>query len=76
MRNRYIINLFINKSGTTSRKNFTVESSVYNEEIFRNLITEKIKLDTDKWEIEKEKIESIVGENLVIWEVFLKKVTN
>ncbi|NBP56655.1 hypothetical protein EBU71_09010 [bacterium] len=76
MRNRYVINLFINKSGTTSRRNFTVESGVYSEEIFRNLITEKIKLDTDKWEIEKEKIEPIGGENLVIWEVFLKKVTN
>jgi hypothetical protein len=76
MRNRYVINLFINKNGSTSRRNFTVESSVYNEDAFRNLITEKIKLDTDKWEIEKEKIEPIVGENLVIWEVFLKKVTN
>lgn len=74
MKNRYIINLFVNKDGKKTRKNFSCQLETYSQEILQGTILEKLDLNTQKWEIDSHKVELIEKENVVIWEVILKRV--
>lgn len=74
MKNRYIINLFVIKGGNTTRRNFSIEMETYTKEAVGQVITEKLNLDTEKWEIDKEEVELVEKERVVFWTTTLKKV--
>jgi len=74
MKNRYIINLFVNKDGEKTRRNFSCQLETYSQEILQGIILEKLDLNAQKWQIDNHKVELIEKENVVIWEVILKRV--
>lgn len=75
MKNRFTINLFVDKRGNISRRNFPIESKSYNKKTIRSEIKKKLNLDEKKWIIEtSEELEYVEKEKVIFWNIKLKEV--
>lgn len=75
MKNRFIINLFVDENGDVSRRNFSIELQEYNSSKVSEIVEKKLDLNNKKWTIEKsEEIELIEKERVIFWKAKLKKV--
>jgi hypothetical protein len=73
MKKNLVINSFIIKDGNVERKNFNLISESTEESVLKSSILEKLSIDYDKWEINKDTFEMILKENVVIYKCFLLK---
>lgn len=75
MKNRFIINLFVDKNGDVSRRNFSIELPEYNISKVSEIVEKKLDLNNKRWTIERnEEIELIEKERVIFWKAELKKV--
>lgn len=75
MKNRFTINLFVDKRGDISKMNFSVESKSYNKKTIEKEIIKKLNLDEKKWTIEtSEESEYVEKEKVIFWNIKLKEV--
>lgn len=75
MKNRYTINLFIDKKGNVSRKNFTIQSDSYDKKTIELEVSNKLDLNENKWTIEtSEELEYVEKERVIFWKAKLKEV--
>lgn len=75
MKNRFTINLFVDKKGDISKRNFSIESKNYNKKTIEKEIIKKLNLDEKKWTIEtSEELEYVEKEKVIFWNIKLKEV--
>ena len=75
MKNRFTINLFVDKKGDISKRNFSIESKSYNKKTIRSEVEKKLNLDEKKWTIEtSEELEYVEKEKVIFWNIKLKEV--
>lgn len=75
MKNRWIINLFVDKNGATTRMNFSTEISSYSKNDIEQIVSQKLNLTGKKWIIDSsEEIEIVEKERIIFWKTKLKKV--
>jgi hypothetical protein len=75
MKNRFTINLFVDKKGDISKRNFSIESKSYNKKTIQSEVEKKLNLDEKKWTIEtSEELEYVEKEKVIFWNIKLKEV--
>ncbi len=75
MKNRFTINLFIEKDGNISRRNFSIKCDNYDKKVIESEVIKKLNLNESKWIIEtNEEWEYIEKENVIFWKTKLKEV--
>lgn len=75
MKNRWTINLFVDKNDGVTKRNFSCELQKYDVESVRQIVVEKLDLNEKKWTIEtSEEWEVVEKESVIFWKVKLKKV--
>lgn len=75
MKNRFTINLFIEKKDEVSRINFSIELDKYDTKTIEKLVSQKLALNEKKWTIEtSEQIELVEKERVIFWKTKLKGV--
>jgi hypothetical protein len=75
MKNRFTINLFVDKKGDISKRNFSIESNSYDKKTIRSEVEKKLNLDEKKWTIEtSEELEYVEKEKVIFWNIKLKEV--
>lgn len=75
MKNRFTINLFVDKKGDISKRNFSIESKNYNKKTIEKEIIKKLNLDEKKWTIEtSEESEYVEKEKVIFWNIKLKEI--
>lgn len=75
MKNRFTINLFVDKKGDISKRNFSIESKSYNKKTIEKEIIKKLNLDEKKWTIEtSEESEYVEKEKVIFWNIKLKEI--
>ena len=75
MKNRFTINLFVDKKGDVSRRNFSIEVSSYDKKTIELEVVKKLDLDENKWTIESsEEWEYVEKEKVIFWKTKLKEV--
>jgi pullulanase/glycogen debranching enzyme len=72
---RFIINTYIFKNGNITRENFDIRTDSNNEEVIKDIILDKLKIDFSKFEKLKESFKLIQRENVIIYECHLGKIT-
>jgi len=71
---KYVINVFIEKDNKNDRRNFILSSDSSEESVIKPLILEKIKINSEEWDLEKDRFELVTKENVIIYECkFTKK---
>ena len=71
---KYIVNLWVNKDGNSSRSNFNIYTDKTSQTELNSLIMEKCKVDDSKWTLDTEKYELIEKESVIRYVVNFKKV--
>lgn len=75
MKNRFTINLFVDKKGNVTRRNFSIESNSYDKKTIQSEVEKKLNLDEKKWTIEtSEELEYVEKEKVIFWNIKLKEV--
>jgi len=70
----YIVNTQIQKGKKNERRNFDIKSASQNEADLKNLIWEKLEIDTKKWELESETYKLIERECVIIYNPIYKEI--
>jgi hypothetical protein len=70
----YIINAFIHKGKKSDRRNFIINSDSDSEEVIKSLISDKLNIDSNKFEFISDKFELITKESVVIYQTNWKKI--
>lgn len=74
MKNRFTVNLFIDKNNNVTRRNFSIDLETYNHDKLNEVIANKLNLDDKKWTIEtSEEMEYVEKEKVIFWKTKLKK---
>ncbi len=74
MKNRFTVNLFIDKNNNVTRRNFSIALETYNHDKLNEVIVNKLNLDDKKWTIEtSEEMEYVEKEKVIFWKTKLKK---
>jgi hypothetical protein len=68
-----VINSFIFKGNKYERKNFNLTSDSNDESTLKPLILDKLGIDSQKWEFEKDTFEFLPKENVVIYKCYFKE---
>lgn len=70
---KYIVNAWVSKDGKTQRSNFNIYTDKTSENELKSIISEKFKIDTDKWSLDKDEFKLISKESVIIYESFWVK---
>jgi hypothetical protein len=74
MENRLTINLFVDKRGKVSRRNFTIQADSYDKKTIELEVSKKLELNENKWTIEtSEELEYVEKERVIFWKAKLKE---
>lgn len=61
-----IVNSYVIKNGNTERKNFNIRVNSTDESVVKPLILEKLSIDNEKWQLQKEDFDFFPKENVVV----------
>jgi hypothetical protein len=73
---KYIVNAWVSKDGKTQRSNFNIYTDKTSENDIKSIISEKCKVDTEKWKFEKDEFKLISKESVIIYEGYWIKKTD